>query len=110
LTFLIISDGIGPCEGVDDGRGVEDPWGAAMYTDAVPGDSTLAGAGVDTAMGAGVEVIAVLLNSRLELMVLVKISIVGGDGGGDGGSGVIDPKLHCGVNSVESPFSSSPGS
>ena len=110
MTFLIIGGGTCPCEVVDDGRGWGESWGTETCTDTVPGDNTLAVAGVDTAMGAGVVVIAVLLNTRLELVVLVKTSIFGGDGG-EGGSGLIDPKRHCGVSSEESPFTSSaPGS
>jgi hypothetical protein len=38
--------------------------GAATHTDAGPGDGTLTRAGVDTAMGAGVEAIVILLNRR----------------------------------------------
>jgi hypothetical protein len=58
--FLRISNSTGAGEGVGYGRGVDDGAGAATYTDAGPGDGTLTRAGVNTAMGAGVEVIVKL--------------------------------------------------
>jgi hypothetical protein len=109
---LIIGDATSPCDVVDDGRGWGGFWSGETFTDTVPDDIRLSVAGVDSPVFAGVVVMTVLLNTRLELVsvALVKISIFRGDGG-EAGTGVIEPKLHIGVRSDESAFPSSvPGS